>query len=195
MSRLLLVILFSAVALSPATARAQSDSVFAVSRSGTSLLRVNVDGNVGVGTSDPRQRLTVNGGVQADSASVSRVRFADGSSVSSMRITPLSASYAAGWQNFSTFTPMSYYLDPAGIVHLEGAALYTGSGGQVSTLFFVLPEGYRPARNQLAAVASDQPVIVVIRSNGNVTVEQPSTGGISSGTLLSLTGTAFLAAP
>jgi hypothetical protein len=44
------------------------DSVFAVSHSGNSLLRVNVDGKVGVGTSDPQSRLHVHGAIRSDSA-------------------------------------------------------------------------------------------------------------------------------
>jgi hypothetical protein len=59
----LLAILCLAV---PGWARAQTpDSVLAVTRSGASLLRVNVDGKVGIGTSNPSRRLSVAGTISA----------------------------------------------------------------------------------------------------------------------------------
>ncbi|HEX8390912.1 MAG TPA: tail fiber domain-containing protein [Longimicrobium sp.] len=80
MKSLNLALLAAALAAVPSVAAAQSaDSVFAVSKSGSSLLRVNTNGNVGVGTSTPDRRLTVNGSVGADSVAVSSaVVFPDG---------------------------------------------------------------------------------------------------------------------
>src|SRR5690349_4042583 len=97
-SHLLAVSALLAALSSPLRAQSQ-DSAFAVSRGGQSLFRVNTNGNVGVGVSNPSQRLTVDGGVmadsatvqslrvsggvQADSVSVSRVRFPDGGEITS----------------------------------------------------------------------------------------------------------------
>jgi hypothetical protein len=66
----------------PAAAHGQTvDSVLAVTRAGTSLLRVNVDGNVGVGTSSPDRKLTVNGAFRAADtvATGYGIKFPDGS--------------------------------------------------------------------------------------------------------------------
>src|SRR5688500_12408770 len=114
------LVLVAAALAAPAAAQAPADSVFAVTRAGSSLFRVNVNGNVGVGVSDPTRRLTVDGGVLADSATVNQVRFADGSFVESMRITPIAAPYAAGWADntIGGYAGLTYYKDPAGVVHL-----------------------------------------------------------------------------
>src|SRR5688572_10994513 len=57
-----------------------ADSAFAVSVGGQSFFRVNVDGRVGIGTSDPDStvRLHVVGNIKADSVKVNAVRFSDG---------------------------------------------------------------------------------------------------------------------
>ena len=76
------------LALVPATLRAQQqpsvqatpDSAFAVSKNGSSLLRVNQDGKVGIGTSTPDRTLTVNGTIGASDTIATGVgiRFPDG---------------------------------------------------------------------------------------------------------------------
>ena len=80
--RKLLVAVAAAAAL-PAAAWAQTtppDSVVAVTRSGQTFLRVNVDGKVGIGTSTPDRRLTVNGTIGATDTIATGVgiRFPDG---------------------------------------------------------------------------------------------------------------------
>lgn len=195
MNRILRTALFCALALAPAGAHAQqSDSVFAVSRLGVSLLRVNVDGNVGVGTSSPSQRLTVSGGVRADSVQVTRVRFDDGSSVSSMSITTFPPTFEADWSDFSQggFTQPRYFKDPSGIVHLEGVAIYGGSSSP-STMFY-LPSGYRPNATQVTLAVnlqSGQVVEVVINPDGAVRIF-PLAGNSIANALVSLTGVQFL---
>jgi hypothetical protein len=65
----------------PGWAGAQTpDSVLAVTRSGASLLRVNVDGKVGIGTSNPSRRLSVAGTISATDtiATDVGVKFPDG---------------------------------------------------------------------------------------------------------------------
>ena len=56
-----------------------ADSVFAVSRAGASLFRVNTDGKVGIGTSDPQSRLDVDGVVRSASGGL---MFPDGTTLS-----------------------------------------------------------------------------------------------------------------
>jgi hypothetical protein len=196
MLRSLIALVFCGSMLAPARAYAQADSVFAVSRAGASLLRVNVDGNVGVGTSNPGQRLTVNGGVQADSARVARVRFDDGSSVSSMLITPSPANYAADWSDFGNgYSAVISYKDPFGIVHLEGTAWYTGNSTS-SSVALTLPAGQRPGgAHSVLAYGANGTMMVTILSSGVVNVRYYSGATLESSALVSFTGITFLAVP
>jgi hypothetical protein len=138
-----------AAASAPLAASGQAaDSVLAISRNGASLLRVNVDGNVGIGNPSPGQRLTVNGGVQADSISVQRVRFGDGTSLTTTGITTFTPSFGAGWASAATAgcSPAGnaetvYYKDVNGIVHIEGDVRRISGG---APLLMTLPVGYRP---------------------------------------------------
>jgi hypothetical protein len=195
MFRSLIVLLICGSTLAPLCAHAQSDSVFAVSQSGTSLLRVNTDGNVGIGISNPSQRLTVNGGVQADSARVARVRFDDGSSVSSMLITPTPANYLSDWSDFGNgYTPVVSYKDPFGIVHLEGTAWYTGNSTSSSGAL-TLPVGQRPAGAMtVLAYGANGTMMVTILSSGGVNIRYYSGATLESSALISFTGITFLAA-
>jgi hypothetical protein len=196
MSRFLLAVLFCASPLAASQANAQSDSVFAVTLSGNSLLRVNVDGNVGVGISNPSQRLTVSGGVQADSARLARVRFDDGSSVSSMLITPTPANYGTDWSDFGNgYTPVHSYKDPFGIVHIEGTAWYTGNSTS-SSAALTLPVGQRPSGAITTVVyGANGLMMVTMLSSGVVNVRYYSGATLESSALVSFTGITFLAAP
>ncbi|HEX8243300.1 MAG TPA: hypothetical protein VF541_07385, partial [Longimicrobium sp.] len=81
----------AALLLAPAAVHAQSqqqanvqataDSAFAVSKNGSSLLRVNQDGKVGIGTSTPDRTLTVVGTIGASDTITTGagIRFPDGS--------------------------------------------------------------------------------------------------------------------
>lgn len=194
MNRMLRTALFCALVLAPAAVHAQTDSVFAVSKAGVSLLRVNVDGNVGVGTSSPTQRLTVSGGVKADSAQVTRVRFDDGSSLSSTTITTFAPTFEANWDNFTQggFTQARYFKDLSGVVHLEGVAIYDGTSSP-STMMY-LPSGFRPSTTQIALAINLQSatvIEVVINPDGAVRIF-PLAGGSIANALISLTGVQFL---
>jgi hypothetical protein len=187
-------LLLAALLLVPEAAHAQADSVFAVSRSGASLLRVNVDGNVGVGTSSPAQRLTVNGGVRADSALVTTVRFDDGSSLSSTSVPTYTPTLEADWDVFTQggFTQIRYFRDLSGVVHLEGVAIYSGSSSPSTVLY--LPAGFRPSASQVTTALNLQSatvVEIVINPDGAVRVF-PLSGGTILNALISFTGVHFL---
>jgi hypothetical protein len=196
MPRSLLAIALCGVMLATSTASAQSDSVLAVSRAGLSLLRVNADGNVGIGISNPAQRLTVAGGIKADSARVKHVRFDDGSSVSSMRIVPTPATYLLDWSDFGNgYTGVTSYKDPFGIVHLEGTAWYTGNSTSSSGAL-TLPAGQRPAGAlTMLCYGANGTMMVTILSSGVVNVRYYSGATLESSALISFTGITFLAAP
>lgn len=52
------------------------------------------------------------------------------------------------WENVGGgLAPVRFYLDPAGIVHLEGLA--TANSAQTRARVFILPVGYRPAAKHL----------------------------------------------
>jgi hypothetical protein len=194
MMRFLRALTISVIVLTPGRAGAQADSVFAVSVSGTSLLRVNVDGNVGVGTSSPGQRLTVSGGVRADSALVTTVRFDDGSSLSSTTVATYAPTFEANWDNFTQggFTQARYFKDLSGVVHLEGVAIYDGTSSP-STMMY-LPAGFRPGATQITLALNLQSatvVEVVINPDGAVRIF-PLAGGTIANALVSLTGVHFL---
>jgi hypothetical protein len=94
------------------------------------------------------------------------------------------------------FTPVGFYKDQFGIVHLEGIVKLGGS----TPIVFQLPAGYRPASGQINAfgVAPEESIVLVAGSNvtlstlnieGDVIVEA---GGTSEVVLLS--GISFRAA-
>jgi hypothetical protein len=151
----------------PATA--QQDSVFAVSRGGASLLRVNADGNVGIGNSQPTDRLTVKGGVRADSLAVAQVRFSDGSSVSTVLMSPAAIPFASGWANLgATWLPGSYFKDPMGVVHLSGTLRFSNAAAY-HPLLGTLPPGYRPAARAIfPAYASYASAYVFVDPDGSI---------------------------
>lgn len=138
-----------------AAAAQQPDSVFAVSRSGQSLLRVNADGNVGIGDSAPGQRLSVRGGVKADSVTVRTIRV-DSVVVVHIRqpngqpifgvpatITPTTE---PGWNGYAVSgvgnTSLVIFKDAQGVVHMSGGvSVAPGVIGGMNSPAFVLPVG------------------------------------------------------
>jgi hypothetical protein len=104
----------------PAAAHGQTvDSVLAVTRAGTSLLRVNVDGNVGVGTSSPDRKLTVNGAFRAADtvATGYGIKFPDGS---------LQTTAAGVSSGTSLNTPSTLVARDANGAFAAGAGTFTG---------------------------------------------------------------------
>lgn len=92
-----------------------------------------------------------------------------------------------GWVNFNEayYESASYWKDKCGVVHLSGMI----KGGTISagTLLFVLPEGYRPRKQEaFATVSNNQFARVDVQSNGSVFLQY---GG--NATWLSLSGITF----
>lgn len=58
----------------------------------------------------------------------------------------IQATLGSGWTHGSgSYSPVTYYKDSFGIVHLEGVALGTTTSANIIT---TLPVGYRPIRNE-----------------------------------------------
>jgi hypothetical protein len=68
---------------------------------------------------------------------------------------PIAPTFAAGWANYPSNSPASYWKDAWGIVHLRGHVSQT-LGGPNGTIF-TLPEGYRPPTHHIFAVATGEP--------------------------------------
>ena len=80
-----------------------------------------------------------------------RVRFPDGSAISTTVTTVHAAVLQTGWSNYGGgFVPLSYYKDLSGIVHLVGLVNRTGG----SSLVFTLPAGFRPSSNHFTYIRS-----------------------------------------
>lgn len=82
-------------------------------------------------------------------------------------------SLAPNWSDYgSNFTPIGYYKDGIGVVHLRGLV----KGGKINSLIFKLPSGYRPENKQMYNVITYDKVRnnthkagrIDIHSNGNV---------------------------
>jgi hypothetical protein len=78
--------------------------------------------------------------------------------------------FATGWESgASVLTPVSFYKDHEGVVHLEGLA----DGLEMGDLVFTLPSGYRPNGRQLFMVfgyplGAGGPDLAVVEANGEV---------------------------
>jgi hypothetical protein len=64
------------------------------------------------------------------------------------------------------FTPVGFYKDQFGIVHLEGVVKYGGG----TIIAFQLPPGYRPASGQINAFPSAPEEALVLVAGSNVTL-------------------------
>jgi hypothetical protein len=186
----LVIATVAALPLTSVSAFAQQDSVLAVTRTGESLLRVNVDGNVGIGISQPTQKLQVVGGVLADSANLGLLRFGDSTRIITAKVALLEPAFVSGWSHGSGMWPSAGYAkDNSGFVRLDGSVVKTAGGNAIMTL----PEGYRPRGFMVFPVYNSNsyptPGWIIIEVSGLVTFQQTTA---APGTVM-LTGISFLA--
>jgi len=83
--------------------------------------------------------------------------------------TPGAPAYASGWGDpGSGDEGVSFYIDPWGIVHLQGSASYSGSA--VTGTIFTLPPGFRPAGALYfpAYGSAGSAAYIEVMSNGDV---------------------------
>ena len=88
------------------------------------------------------------------------------------------------WANVS---PVGYYRDLEGRVHLRGAAVQCDSPGAV---VFTLPKGFRPLGESGVGLRNHVPTEIVVRGTGLVIAN----GGVN-GDLFELDGVSFRCAP
>ena len=109
---------------------------------------LNVNGNVGIGTASPTERLDVRGNISLDG----RLTIS-GAIVQEDWVAP---SLQSGWVNYANgFNPAGYFRDKQGIVHLRGLV----RAGVVGQGIFGLPVGYRPEFRELHAVQTNSNAI------------------------------------
>jgi hypothetical protein len=116
------------------------------------------NGNVGIGTTAPSEKLEVNGNIKL-SGHIAQDDW-------------IPASLSNGWVNYGDgYNPAGYFLDKNGVVHLRGLV----KSGKSS--IFTLPSGYRPQYRELFTVtAADALSRCDISTTGEVT---PMSGGNS----------------
>lgn len=80
----------------------------------------------------------------------------------------IAPSLVNSWVNYdaSTYSPVGYYKDQDGLVHLRGLI----KNGTIGAICFALPAGYRPAFSLNIATASNAAfALCTIDTSGNVT--------------------------
>jgi len=158
----------------PQVSLAQQDSVFIIRKNDQTLMRVNANGNVGIGVSMPLVKLHILGGLATDSIRTGSIRFADGSALNTAAPAARhQAVYGPGWGANSE--PVTYMKDQNGVVYIQGTAKPVGFTGLV---VFTLPPGYRPANNIVMEflvqdAGAPARLIGTILPDGNVTVQYP----------------------
>ncbi|NEQ41079.1 MAG: hypothetical protein F6K40_34655 [Okeania sp. SIO3I5] len=117
---------------------------------GGTVQMVIKDGSVGIGTNDPGAKLEVIGGTTKLEQEAWQTAVLENS-----------------WVNYSnTFNHAGYFKDSLGIVHLKGL-VKNGTGDVI----FTLPDGYKPAAQELHVICTDinESGRVDIMTNGEVT--------------------------
>jgi len=74
------------------------------------------------------------------------------------------------WHNYGTpYAPLSYRKDTAGYVHMQGRII----GGEIDTVVFNLPLGYRPATTLVIASPMGGSGWIQINADGDVRIITP----------------------
>ena len=87
--------------------------------------------------------------------------------------TVAAGDFLNGWVNYNSNThyPASYFIDSFGIVHLRGLV----KSGTVGQNIFILPAGYRPAKECLFAIDSNNAFgVCIVASSGGVKINAGS---------------------
>ena len=155
--------------ISPAGSETNKDLV--LKAKGTGKVKIDssaiITGNVGIGTTDTKAKLDVNGDVNVSG------KITVKSITTSDWIAP---TLENNWLNWGTPDgPAGYFKDSLGIVHLRGI-VKNGSGSTI----FTLPDTYRPAYKEVHAVLASAVLgRVDIKPNGEVVVITGSYSWIS----------------
>ncbi len=99
--------------------------------------------------------------------------------------------FAGGWNSVASSSPVAFWKDPFGTVHLQGHA---GRGSGSDNAIFVLPAGFRPAEEGFFDVytgAGDHTTQVEVAPNGIVEIFVPEPGDEN---FVALDGISFRAA-
>lgn len=82
--------------------------------------------------------------------------------------------FNSGWSNYAGFVPCQYMKDTQGFVHIRGLA----QGGNVGTVPFALPAGFRPSGSEIFIICCNAGVgDVYVQNNGNLTINAGTNGG------------------
>ncbi len=144
------------------------------------LMRITGNGNVGIGTNAPTQKLDVNG-----NARISGILNVDSIEQDVVQVPTLSN----GWINYGIgFADAGFYKDREGIVRLRG--LIKNGAIATNTLLFTLPVAYRPTSGRLIFTVDNTGTVgrIDVLANGELRLIT----AINS-TYLNLTGIAFRA--
>lgn len=124
---------------------------------GGTIQMVIKNGNVGIGTNDPKQKLDVNGSLR-----VNHIVQEAWQNVAANK-------FQSGWVNYGhSYNPAGYFKDSLGIVHLRGLVKNGTVGGNAT--IFTLPTGYRPQGRELQATIRNNQELgrIDILNNGRI---------------------------
>jgi hypothetical protein len=128
------------------------------------------DGNVGIGTVTPSEKLEINGNLKV-TGNITTESWQTPSLQNGWVIYP----ETTGNPPTPMYNPPGYFKDSFGIVHLRG--LVQNGGGTI----FTLPVGYRPAYRELQAVQTWNNTIgrLDVHTDGQVIMQQGNNGWFS----------------
>ena len=112
------------------------------------------------------------------------------------KCAPLLSTYFS-WENVTT--PLAFFRDPSGVVHLEGSVQCGGIGSVSFPTVFTLPPGYRPHafQNQLVIEgdANNFNVVTISDLTGDVAMADLTGNPVSKNTQVIVDGISFRCGP